>query len=168
VADYVIDTNVWVMVDKVIDVSKASKEEVACIEACRDWLRRFEASDDRLIVDDFASRKILNEYRRSIGQRGRARDLLNRLERLPRERILDVDIAFDADGYAVVPPDLMVVDKDDRKFVAVALAHQPTPPIVDATDTDWEQARELLLRHGIVVQELCPEYIQKIMAGKGV
>jgi hypothetical protein len=58
-----------------------------------------------------------------------------------------------------------VVDRDDRKLVAVALAHNPTPPIVDATDSDWEKIRQLLLDVGLMVHELCPDYIaQKLSA----
>lgn len=165
-ADYVIDTNVWITVDKIVDIGTMSKTELDCIEACRNWLRNFAASEDKLVVDGVASRKILNEYRKNLRQQGLARNLLNQLERKPRERIIDIDISFDVDGHAIVPPELRVADKNDRKFIAVALAHNPTPPIIDATDTDWEKEKSRLIEHRIIVQELCPDYIQEKLAQK--
>lgn len=159
--DYVIDTNVWVVVDKISDIKKLSKTEIDCIETCRNWLRDFANSNDKLVIDGVLTRKILNEYRKNIGQRGRARDLLNQLERLPRERLIEIDIKFDSDGYAIVPPEVAIQDKNDRKFIAVALAHEPTPPIVDATDTDWAKEDKKLLEYGLIIHELCPDFIRQ-------
>ena len=48
-------------------------------------------------------------------------------------------------------------DRDDRKFVAVALASGTSPPIVNASDRDWWEHREVLQVHGIEILFLCPE-----------
>jgi hypothetical protein len=159
VADYVVDTNVWVMVDKVQDIGQLSLTEIDCIDACRNWLRAFAENDDRLVVD--ASYRILREYRRAISQQGRARTLLDQFETQPRNRLLEIEITFDEDGYAVLPSVLLIHDEDDRKFVAVALGCTPRPPIINATDTDWTIDREMLDKGGIEIRELCPDYVQE-------
>lgn len=162
--DYVIDTNVWVMVDKVQDAKTLTSEEIDCITAAIQFLRAVRDSEDRIVVDGYLTRKILTEYRGKIAPRGLARDILNRLERLPRERLVEIDIAYDTAGHAILPFHLS--DPQDRKFAAVALAHTPTPPIIDATDTDWEKAKDVLTANGLVVTELCLTYIQKKLANK--
>lgn len=158
-SDFVVDTNVWVMVDKVIEVEKLSLNEIRCIRLCQKWLTEFRDSDSRLIVDGPHPRKILLEYRQNIAPKGFARSVLNQLERAPRERVVEMPIEFDEHGFAVLT--FTTSDRKDRKFIAVALAHDPTPPIVEATDTHWEQDKEVLTAAGITVQELCPEYIQE-------
>jgi hypothetical protein len=163
VADYVIDTNVWVMVDEPIaEIDSTAK--IDCIQACRGWLRDFMSGQDHLVLDDLYL--ILGEYRRQIGQRRLAQAWLNQLQRAPRDRLVEVHIEVDDDGFAKVPPHLAISDEDDRTFVAVALAHTPTPPIVDATDTDWTKDKAMLEAGGIHVQELCPDYLRELLDNK--
>ena len=66
-------------------------------------------------------------------------------------------------GFAEFPADeqLAKFDPSDRKFVAVALAADDAPPILNASDTDWWLARDALGAHGLTVKFLCPE----LMAG---
>jgi hypothetical protein len=157
VTEYVVDTNVWVTVD--LDVSTATLEELDCAAACRKWLREFINGADKLVVDlDY---KIIKEYRDNLAKGGLSHQWLNRLETQPRDlRLVELKIAYDADGYALVPPEVAIHDLKDRKFVAVALARKPTPPIVNGTDTDWSKDQAMLDTAGIQVQELCPAYIQ--------
>ncbi len=67
------------------------------------------------------------------------------------------------DNFAEFPsdPELAGFDRDDRKFVAVALASGENPPILNATDTDWWDFREALQRNGVTVTFLCPEAMQR-------
>ena len=158
--DSVIDTNVWVMVDKPIgDIQ--TEAEIVCQEQCLNWLKQFLDSTDHLVVDtDYG---ILGEYRANL-RRGIALGWLNDVERKPRDlRLLEIMIEWDSDGYAMVPPHLAIPDKDDRKFIAVALAYNPTPPIVNATDTDWTKDKAKLDAGGIVIQEICEDYIKAAM-----
>ena len=46
---------------------------------------------------------------------------------------------------------------DDRKFVAVALAHRDHPPILQAVDTEWWEMRGELAKAGVTVDFLCPD-----------
>ena len=54
-------------------------------------------------------------------------------------------------------PSLNGFDRDDRKFVAVALASETDPNVLNASDSDWWDYRQELSRHGIQVDFLCPE-----------
>lgn len=48
--------------------------------------------------------------------------------------------------------------EDDRKFLATAVVAQAT--ILNATDSDWSQKRELIDSLGVTVQELCPHILK--------
>jgi hypothetical protein len=157
VADYVVDTNVWAMVDK--DIASLTADEIACFGQCKNWLRAFVAGDDKLVVD--TQFLVFSEYRNNIGQNGLARVWLNQLETKPRNRkLVELEIELNEEGFAVVPPHCEIHDKQDRKWVALALKDEPPYPIVNAVDTDWEQEKELLNAANIYVQELCLTYIQ--------
>jgi len=54
-------------------------------------------------------------------------------------------------------PDLRDFVPSDRKFVAVAFVHPEHPPILNATDTDWLIAKEVLAKCGVRVVFICPE-----------
>lgn len=156
VADYVVDSNVWAWVDK--PISQLSKVELQCLQACLEWLKEFVPSADKLVVD--LTYKILQEYRNQIKKGGLAEQWLNKVETQPRNRkLVELQIEFDDDGYAVVPESLAMNDKADRKFIAVALKDNPIPPIVNASDTDWYKDQDMLKKGGIQVIELCLDYI---------
>ena len=57
-------------------------------------------------------------------------------------------------------PALESFDRDDRKFVAVAIASDTTPEILNAADTGWFQHRAALQRRGVNITFLCPELMQ--------
>ncbi len=86
--------------------------------------------------------------------------MLSRLETQPREeRLIELSIEFDEDGYATLPDGITFHDPSDRKFIAVALKFTPPAQIINATDTDWAVEKSSLSSAGITVQELCPSYI---------
>jgi len=64
----------------------------------------------------------------------------------------------DPQGFAEFPKDadLTDFDADDRKFVAVALASEIMPKILNATDTDWWIHRIALARNKVNAEFLCP------------
>lgn len=63
-------------------------------------------------------------------------------------------------------PDLAEFDPADKKFVAVANAHQDKPPILQASDTKWWGWREALQACGITVEFLCPDEIEAVFRRK--
>ncbi|HQU17982.1 MAG TPA: hypothetical protein PLA92_02910, partial [Fimbriimonadaceae bacterium] len=58
--------------------------------------------------------------------------------------------------YAEFPddPELDGFDRDDRKFVAVAISDGRRPPILNAVDGDWRDFGPALARY-VTVEELC-------------
>lgn len=159
-SEVVIDTNVWVLADRITsDTEGVPDDEVECIEACYYWLSRFAESSDQLVVD--YSYRVLSKYRENIRKGGFAEQTLNRLESAVLERLVFVDIPFDSDEIAVLPFPVTFEDPDDRKFIALALARDPIAPIYNASDTDWEKEREQLAANGLTIRELCPDYIEE-------
>lgn len=158
-SDIVVDTNVWVMVDK--NVSELEEnEDRNCVRSCQAWLERFIIGQDRLVVDSFNTYAIISEYRRNVKSGGIAENLLNQLVTVLFDRLLQIEIQLDENGYAALPNQFMSLHGKDRKFVAVAIQCIPYAPIVNATDTDWAQEKQQLADNGITVHELCPEYIE--------
>lgn len=157
----VIDTNVAVVANG--DASHAGRE---CVLACVRRLRAVRASETVLID---RSGLILKEYRSRL-RRPTEPDaghlfFLWLYDNLGREEFcLQVPITDDAErGFAEFPADpaLEKFDPGDRKFVAVAIASERRPPIVNASDRDWHEHREALCRNGIGVEFLCPELMSE-------
>ena len=59
-------------------------------------------------------------------------------------------------------PALNDFDPDDRKFIAVAIAHLEKPPILQAVDSQWWDFRDALRRNGIIVEFICEDDIQRL------
>jgi hypothetical protein len=72
-------------------------------------------------------------------------------------------------GYEEFPDDRRLADFDppDRKFVAVAAAHPQRPSILQAADSKWLGWAPALKDHGIGVEFLCPEDIERFRKNKG-
>ncbi|MBP7778697.1 MAG: hypothetical protein KA371_16400 [Acidobacteria bacterium] len=65
-------------------------------------------------------------------------------------------------GFESFPEDarLTTFDPTDRKFVAVACAHEGHPPIAQATDSKWLDWAPALREYGVNVEFLCRADIQ--------
>jgi hypothetical protein len=154
----VIDTNVPI-------VANGHHEEASlrCIEACIDAL--MQARSGPVLVDD--GYLIFEEYRRHLlqaGQPGLGDAFFRWLwdNQANPACCRQITIVPDQLGYRVFEefpddPELAGFDRSDRKFVAVALASEESPPILNASDTDWWEARDALARHGVYPLFLCPE-----------
>jgi hypothetical protein len=57
-------------------------------------------------------------------------------------------------------------DADDRKFVAVANAHDEKPPVWQAADAKWLDWWQPLAAHGVHVDFLCPADVSRIYKKK--
>ena len=70
--------------------------------------------------------------------------------------------------YESFPDDARLANFDppDRKFVAVAAAHEKHPAISQATDSKWVDWAPALADHGITVDFVCPADIQRFHANK--
>ena len=135
-----------------------------CVIACADRLERIKQGKERLVLDN--QDRILKEYPTPTGQREAGHLFVKWVwtNRYNRELCELVAIhPHEARGFVEFPQDdeLSAFDPDDRKFVAVALASGGSPPIVNATDTGWHDHRETLARHGVHVDFICPELMEK-------
>lgn len=71
-------------------------------------------------------------------------------------------------GYESFPDDARLenFDPPDRKFVAVSAAHLERPPILQAADSKWLGWEPALEEHGVKVEFLCPEDIERFRSNK--
>ena len=79
-----------------------------------------------------------------------------------------VNITKNGDSYDEFPAHegLKEFDRSDRKFVAVANAHDNKPPILQATDSKWWGWKDALADEGITVRFLCQGYVEAKYAEK--
>jgi len=71
-------------------------------------------------------------------------------------------------GFESFPDDadLVTFDPPDRKFVAVSAAHPEKPPILQAADSKWLGWAPALKKHGVHVEFLCKDDIQRFQINK--
>jgi hypothetical protein len=159
----VVDTNV-----PVVSNGKTPHVDVRCVKACIDELTIIREKQ-RILVDNRGL--IFGEYRRRLspsGQPGVGDAFFKWLweNQGNSEHCIAIPITpsdEDGENFAEFPDDsdLTLFHRDDRKFVATALASGENPYVVNATDTDWWNYRKALKRHGIKIRFLCPESMAK-------
>ena len=133
---------------------------LACIEAVQHVIKK-----RGLIID--AGDEIFDEYRQQLSMKGQpgVGDRFMKWVHDNRWSLHDsqrVTITRNGDSYDEFPrhDGLNDFDKSDRKFVAVANAHENKPPIMQATDSKWWGWKNALAEVGITVELLCPEYVE--------
>lgn len=153
----VVDTNVAMVAN-----GTAAQAGRDCVVACIDALLR--VREGRCLLLD-ENGLILEEYRRYLSPSGQPGsgdaffkwlwDNQGNAEYCRRVKTTH----HEGRGFAEFPddPELQDFDWSDRKFVAVACASQPTPPVLNASDSDWWDYRTALGRHGVDVTFVCPE-----------
>jgi hypothetical protein len=156
----VVDTNVLIVANEASD-----HVEIDCVLAAIDALSALRRSGIVALDDGFL---ILDEYREHAslaGQPGVGDEFLRHLyDNLYNEaacRLIKITTVEDH-TFEEFPTDerLANFDRNDRKFVAVALGCEPIAEVLNATDTDWWHHREALEDHGIEVRFLCSELMR--------
>ena len=150
------DTNVAVVAN-----GGANQADIACVESCVKTLRQIR-DGQRLLLDDKGL--ILREYRNHLspsGQPGPGDAFFKWIweNQANEDSCRTVPVACHADrAFEEFPndPSLSSFDMSDRKFVAVAIACGTDPKVLNASDTDWWNYRQVLRRHGVLVKFLCP------------
>jgi len=159
----VVDTNVPVVANG--GSVQASK---TCVLSCIAELIALQKGG-RLVIDN--DWRILKEYianLRSQGQPGPGDAFLKWvLTNSTKPRYCEqVQITPTADqrGFREFPLDrsLSTFDPEDRKFVAVSVAHPGHPPILQAVDASWWPYRDALAANGVTVQFLCPDEMKRL------
>lgn len=162
----VVDTNV-------VLVANGQHADVSpdCIAMCALKLQSI-MDDGRLALDDCFL--ILLEYQnKTTPKKGnRPGDAFVRWALQNNANVARVDCValevHDARGFDSFPDDpaLESFDPPDRKFVAVARAHDNAPPILQAADSKWLGWAAALKAHGVAVDFLCPDDIKRFQANK--
>ncbi|MDE0300800.1 MAG: hypothetical protein OXN17_19345 [Candidatus Poribacteria bacterium] len=143
-----------------------------CEESCICWLERIMRGEMKLVLD--TEWKILGEYSDNLHSRaaGVGNEFLewclrNRTNPEKCELVWITPVDNSDTDFREFPDDpaLQNFDPDDRKFIAVALTHPEQPPILEATDTEWWQLRDVFHRNGVKVKFICEDDIQTLREG---
>ncbi len=148
----VVDTNVAV-------VAEGKGEDVSgwCREACEEALKAL-VEEGVIVVDEGG--KIVEEYEKQLGHApgGVGARFFKHVwtEQWGGEKVRQVSIteAGDERGFEELPPNGL--DRSDRKFLATAVVGEAR--ILNATDSDWAEQRELTDGLDVDVVQLCPKY----------
>jgi hypothetical protein len=162
----IVDTNVPLVANGSAD--QASED---CVEACIDELLKITEGDVKLVLDD--QRRIIEEYRNKLdpgGFPGVGDAFLKWVEiNWANPQQCDLvsitpidDLETDFQEFPADPA-LQDFDPDDRKFIAVALAHSEKPPILQAVDSGWWNARDALRQNGGTIDFICEGDIRSII-----
>ena len=168
----IVDTNVIVIADNTDD-----DEREDCRERCQDRLQQILDQCERcerVIIDD--RWRIFEEYKHHVDPNTRkgigaifVKTLMQNLEN--PEICTTVHITplagngTDFEEFPNADEALTGFHKKDRKFIAVALAHQrdaeQTPTILLAIDRGWLQFMDALENHGVSVDLICEDDMQQ-------
>lgn len=174
-----IDTNVMLAASAVRELSnvamRAMPREVELRERVFEWLAAFDQSDDRLVLDDVGL--IRDEYDRNLPYNWQEQEyglqvLQSKIDRMQVEFVPIDTLEANGEHIAVLAPqhEALVTDREDRKWVACALAadvlHGMVPPIVYGAESDWYAAEAQLKAIGLCFIRLLPdEWYRAKLAG---
>ena len=157
----VMDTNVAIVAN-----GKASHAGDGCVRICVNTLVAIR-DRYRMLLDDQGA--ILEEYRCYLSPSGQPgpgdaffKWLWDNQGNLQHCRQIRITPVSDRRQFEEFPEDSNLADFDlsDRKFVAVAIASEEHPTILNAADTDWWNHRKALVVHGVTISFLCPELMR--------
>lgn len=176
-AMFLVDTNVMMAASAISELSnvatRAMPREIELREIVYDWLLSFDLSDDRLVLDEVGL--VIAEYERNMPHNWQEQEyglkvLQNKIDHMQVDYVLIDTLEGNGEHIAVLDPanEAIVTDREDRKWVACALAalvlFGESPAIVYGAETDWYIARERLREIGVCVQPLLPPdwYMAKV------
>jgi hypothetical protein len=165
-----VDTNVMLAASAVHALSRvaarAMPREDELRERVFEWLVGFDLSDNHLVLDDMGL--IRNEYERNLPHNWQAQEyglqvLQSKLDRNQVDFVPIDSLEANGEHVAVLEPEheKLVTDREDRKWVACALAAHTiqgvVPPIVYAAESDWYAAEQQLRAIGLCFVRLLPD-----------
>ncbi|MCG9131027.1 hypothetical protein J5I95_05015 [Candidatus Poribacteria bacterium] len=163
----IVDTNVIVIANDTDD------KRADCRDRCQDRLQQIIDQHEKVVIDD--GWRILGEYddnTRPNTRKGVGDIFVKRLlQNLGNPEICTMvpitPLAGNGTDFEEFPTDIALInfDPDDRKFIAVALAHKRdngrVPTILLAIDRGWLQFMVALANHGVSVDIICEADMQR-------
>ena len=163
----IVDTNVVVIANDTDD------KRADCRDHCQDRLQQVRDQREKVVIDD--NWRILGEYednthpnsKKGIGDLFVKRLLQNLGNPEVCTTVHITSLTGNRTDFEEFPTDpaLTNFDPDDRKFIAVALAHkrdtEQTPTILFAIDRGWLQFIDALASHEVSVDLICEEDMQR-------
>lgn len=158
---YVVDTNVAVVANGGQEVDTELECRLACVEALEEaYSRQIVLVDDKgLLFDEYKkhltfadAQRVGNKFFKHIWSNQYRQDRVRRVPITPCDDIDDEERR----GFEELPENHL--DISDRKFLATALVGEAV--ILNATDGDWAEQRDLTTRLGVTVRQLCPNLPQ--------
>jgi len=154
----VIDTNVLRVADR-----KNERASPRCIITCIQALQ--DAKNELVLIDD--RDLILSEYRKGIDTRSARQDpgyafwMWLERNKFTQKHCRQIKITpTDPHGNFEEFPEgenLRGFHRKDKKFVAVALASEMSPTILNASDAGWKKHKDALAANGVDVCNLCDD-----------
>ncbi|MCC6916940.1 hypothetical protein [Nitrosomonas sp.] len=160
---YVVDTNVLITASAASPTAPRDIDVTPRDPALRfrvwQWLVEFENSPARLVLD--SAGKIKEEYDRKLGFNDYGIQVV--IHKWSTAAVDNVDVQYDANGHALLPPPLnsVVHDLADRKMVAAALEatkYFGESVIAFAGDTDWHDWEQALIQAGLSLEPIIEEW----------
>jgi hypothetical protein len=170
-ARYVVDTNVLIAASAADPTHPTDIDATPADPGLRkmiwEWLYAFEQSASRLVLD--WAGHIEAEYHKKLGFNDYGIQVV--MHKWSTAAVDGVEIAYDNDGYGVLPAPLAAVVHDlaDRQMVAAALAaHQLFGEgcIAFAGDTDWHDWEDDLAAHQVQLEPIIEDWSRQKHAEK--
>ena len=157
----VVDTNVAIAANG----GKNAEGDIQCHLSCAEKLESV-VKQDTVAID--ATNLIMEEYGKELSHAGGPgighaffKHVFNFQYQGGRVRRVDVTLSDDDEKrFEELPKNTF--DRDDRKFLAVALVAKAV--VLNATDGDWSQSAAFIEELGVQVEQLCP-HLPQIEAG---
>ena len=157
----ILDANVPAKASYIL--SDCKPEELDMVNACIEFIHDFINTPDSKVVLDM-DWEIISEYERNILETDMGKQFKKWLYTyISRMDVVNDMIKLETENgrYCAFPDDaaLQEFDSSDRKFIALALSHCETPPIIQAADGKWLGFTEKLSEYGIQIEYLDMSYV---------
>lgn len=161
---FIVDTNVPKTANLAVAPENIPLDLTGCVVSCIEAIEHI-VQKGGLVLDKGG--EIFDEYRQQLSMKGQPGigDRFLKWVHDNQWKIPDTDrvaITKNGDSYNEFPTseNLLGFDSSDKKYVAVANAHNEKPPIMQATDSKWWGWKDALTEVGITVHFLCPKYVE--------
>ena len=154
---FVVDTNVPIVAN-----GYAPQADGQCRSSCVGKLGYLMEQGTVAIDDkDAILKEYINSFSRSggrnVGDQFFIHVINNQYDETRVQRVAVTPIDDERRSFEELPENTF--DRSDRKFLAVAVSAEAV--VLNATDSDWGEQRELMDGLGVKVEQLCPQHASK-------